>query len=196
MSIRRILALACIAAMLTGCTTGYQRMGLTGGYAEQPVADATWHVKFLGNGFTTMETVQTFWLYRCATLTLEKGYQGFEIVKPMPFTLNDFFRANPFAVRTGGGGGGGGFAGALHSMMPDVIGQAAARAAAQPAPTMEGDIHFVNQPFTAIPGKVFDAAALKAILEPLVTGKLCTGNVCPHPHTYIGTAKPAADGQH
>lgn len=183
MSFQRTIAVAVVAVALAACTTGYQRMGLTGGYAENQLDPSTWHVKFLGNGFTSPETVQTFWLYRCATLTLEKGHQGFEIMTPMAF---NWMRIAPgsIAVRTGGGGG---FAGAISASLPDVLGQMAGNAAAARSPTMEGDIHMVDQPFTATPGKVFDALALKTLLEPLVTGKQCGGNVCPHPHTYLGT---------
>jgi len=46
-------------------------------------------------------------------------------------------------------------------------------------------IRLLKQPFKAAPPKVFDAAALKAALEPYVLGKKCdNGNVCPHDHDY------------
>jgi hypothetical protein len=44
-------------------------------------------VSFQGNGLTSQESVQTYWLYRCAGLALEKGFAGFEILSDMHFVM-------------------------------------------------------------------------------------------------------------
>lgn len=170
MSFSKMIALAFLAVALAACTTPYQPYGLMGGYSEKQLEAGVWHVQFLGNGGTTAESVQTMWLYRCASLTLEKGYQGFEIVTPMKWS--GLTIRNPVQL-------------AQSSMIPDVIGQTLGNMTAARLPRLEGNIRLLNAPFTAVPGKVFDAEALKAILEPLVKGTLCNGNVCPHDHGYL-----------
>jgi hypothetical protein len=168
MSLTKALAIALAAIVAAACTTPYQKMGMTGGYEEKRLENGDWQIYFLGNGFTTPETVQTMWLYRCTLLTLEKGFQGFEIVTPMQLSGLKLRRVQL----------------AQSSMMPDIIGQTVGNMAAAQTPRLQGTIRLLNAPFTPVPGKVFDAAALKAILEPLVT-KLCNGNVCRHDHYYL-----------
>src|SRR5262249_9009450 len=139
------IVVAFLVVMLAGCTTPYGKMGLTGGYSEKQVSENVWHVHYLGNGFTTMETVQTMWLYRCASLTLEKGFAGFEIVTPVTFSELRRGR-HTLLQRTGGS-----FSSNLQAITPFVIGQAAANAAMQPMPTFDADIRLLNAPFTAVP---------------------------------------------
>jgi hypothetical protein len=45
-------------------------------------------VSFQGNGFTTRESVQVYWLNRCAELAIEKGYAGFEVLSDMQFVMH------------------------------------------------------------------------------------------------------------
>src|SRR6267154_1998047 len=73
---KRVLILAaCVcAATLTGCATEYQSRNLSGGYREEQSGPDTWFIGFSGNGYTTRETVQTFWLYRAAELMLKKPF--------------------------------------------------------------------------------------------------------------------------
>ena len=71
-----------------GNPTPYQRMqggGLLGlgdkeGYEEVQVDGNTFRVNFQGNGHTSKETVERYTLYRCAELTLERGYDYFVVV--------------------------------------------------------------------------------------------------------------------
>ena len=185
MSLSKAIALVFAAALLAACTTPYQRMGLTGGYSEKQISGDVWHVHYVGNGLTTLETVQTMWLYRCASLTLEKGFAGFEIVKSSPLTELRRGQSRPVCHASS-------FSSSLQAAMPDIIGQTVGNMVAARAPTFDGDIRLINLPFTPVPGKVFDAAALKALLEPLVTVPKCKGNVCPHPHTYLGVENSTA----
>jgi hypothetical protein len=162
------------AMVVAACTTPYQSSGLTGGFTEKELEPGVWRVTFGGNGFTTAETVQTYWLYRTAQLTMEKGFDGFEILSNLQLV-----RADPpiqiaagapifIPIYTGGGG---------------------------PKPTLEGDIQLLKAPIQARPPKVFIAADLKAALDPYVNGKKCdTGNICAHVHRYLQADTATAGG--
>lgn len=174
---------------LSGCASPYDSSGLTGGYIEQQLEPGIWRVRFGGNGFTTPETVQTFWLYRCAELARQQGYDGFEILSNIQLTSFDvrgfdnhvyYDRGADTAhlILTHGGGGGGAFIFIAPS---------------SPKPWIEGDIRLLRAPFAVNVPKVFDAGALIAALQPLVKGKLCdSGNVCPHVHHYLMPPSPSA----
>jgi hypothetical protein len=51
------------------------------GYAETRIESNRFRVAFSGNSLTDQETVETYLLYRAAELTLERGYDWFEIVE-------------------------------------------------------------------------------------------------------------------
>ena len=166
---------------LSACVTPYAKSGLTGGYDEKELEPGIWRVIFAGNGYTSRETVQTFWLYRCAELTQEKGYDGFEILSNIQLvSLHQSSSQKARVFLTHGGGGGGGtffyYGGSLAEK-----------------PVLTADIRLLKGPVSAKLPKVFDAAALKLQLEPLVKGHLCSGNVCPHVHHYL-MAPDAARG--
>ena len=65
--------------ILYGCATTYGPHGLTGGYKEREIAHNQYIVSFFGNGHTSGQQVWNFWIYRCAELTLEKGFEFFEL---------------------------------------------------------------------------------------------------------------------
>ena len=62
---------------LAVCATGYQAHGITGGYSERRISDSAYDATFNGNGFASHDRVYNFWLYRCAELTLSRGYALF-----------------------------------------------------------------------------------------------------------------------
>lgn len=67
---------------LASCVTPglYQRADVRAeqaGYAETRLSDAAWRVEFVGDDFTSRETVETYLLYRSAELTAENGYDWF-----------------------------------------------------------------------------------------------------------------------
>ncbi len=67
-----------LAGMLSACgSTPYQPEGLTGGYTDSKIDSTTWAVKFGGNGYSSMDEVFVFWLYRCAEITVREGYTHF-----------------------------------------------------------------------------------------------------------------------
>jgi hypothetical protein len=154
------VAVALAAALvLAGCATGYQERNITGGYEEHEVSPGVWRIIFSGNGYITFETVQAYWLYRASDLTLQKGYDGFEVVASTHFS----------SVESG-------YVPVLQRNNPETANK----------PWFVGEIRMLHKPFKPNPPKVFDAAALKAKLAPLVNDKaLCGGNVCPHLHSYL-----------
>ena len=78
MTVRSCAALF-LAGVLFACATDYQKEGATGGYTEHKISDSAYEVSFLGNGFTSEERVYYFWLYRCAELTLQNGFELFTL---------------------------------------------------------------------------------------------------------------------
>jgi hypothetical protein len=157
--------LACV--YLQGCgATKYQDMGWTGGFEENEVSPGTWRLSFSGNGFTSQETVQTYWLYRAAEFTLQKGYDGFSVGASLHLTS--------FVPKTATGL----VKAQTYSNAPDF------------KPAISGTITLLKKPVTANPPRVFDAAALRTRLEPVVKS-LCGSNVCPHFHDYLMPSLPA-----
>ena len=76
-----LIALLC-AAPLQGCATAtpYRPVGVHGGYSDSPIDATTVKVSFEGNKETSKDTVKTYLLYRCAEVTVQKGYEWFSIV--------------------------------------------------------------------------------------------------------------------
>lgn len=65
---------------LSSCATPYKADGNLGGFGETQLDDNVFSVYFRGNAFIEQRNVKTYLLYRCAELTLEKGYDYFVIV--------------------------------------------------------------------------------------------------------------------
>jgi hypothetical protein len=210
----RVLLVAAVAVSLASCATPYAQQGFTGGFDVQELRPDVFRVSFQGNGYTTRETVQVYWLYRCAQLAIEKGFNGFEILSDMQFSMrrppaDDRDRprlsSSVASLRTS------------IPVSPDEASQAAAwrpegdlasrsveptrmarggggapifiytgGGAAIPKPAIEGDVHFLSTPVVSAPPKVFNAKELVSQLEPLVKAEKCgVGNVCPHVHEYL-----------
>mgnify|MGYP003608477220 FL=1 len=81
-----IVASLALTALLGACTTAtpYQPnvtgQKVQGGYSEQQVETDRFRVTFSGNILTSRETVEGYLLYRAAELTVQQGYDWFEIV--------------------------------------------------------------------------------------------------------------------
>jgi hypothetical protein len=208
----RFLSVAAIAVSLASCATPYAQQGITGGFDAQELRPDVYRVSFGGNGFTTKETVQVYWLYRCAQLAIEKGFGGFEILSDMQFSMRrppsddrdrprlssavpslrtsipvSAVESSPMASWRPEGDL------ANRSIDPVRLARGGGGAifiygggAAVPKPAIEGDIHLLPGPVVAAPPKVFNAKELISQLEPLVKAEKCgTGNVCPHVHEYL-----------
>jgi hypothetical protein len=70
---------AVVLFTLAGCATSYGPRGLTGGYTDTKIDDSTYRVTFSGNGKTTRNMVWNYWIYRCAELTTQNGYEFFSL---------------------------------------------------------------------------------------------------------------------
>lgn len=139
-------------------------MGLTGGYSDKHVDEDVYRVTYSGNGPASRESIQTYWLYRATELTLEKGFDGFEIISPLQLgSLNLDPQRQKVAL--------------IYIPMPDDSRK----------PFFEADIRLLKGPVKAAPPKTFDARMLQAALEPYVKAeKKCdSGNVCPHIKRYL-----------
>lgn len=80
-----IAAVLVLAASLAACATPtpYQPAipGKTSdGYSERQIEPNRWQVMFTGNSYTSRDTVEGYLLYRAAQLTLQQGYDWFEMV--------------------------------------------------------------------------------------------------------------------
>lgn len=208
----RILLLAAAAVGLASCATPYAQQGITGGFDVQELRPDVFRVSFGGNGFTTKETVQVYWLYRCAQLAVEKGFAGFEILSDMQFSMRRAPADDRDRPRLSSA------VASLRTSIPVSPGEASqvsvwrpdgdlaswsiepirlARGGGGaifiygggggvPKPAIEGDIHLLSAPVVAAPPKVFNAKELLSQLEPLVKADKCgTGNICPHVHEYL-----------
>ena len=82
-----LTGLAMLALLVGGCTstgsTPYQPLTssgpVTGGYSDRRLAEGVYRVTFAGNRLTSRETVESSLLLRAAELTVEQGYDWFEI---------------------------------------------------------------------------------------------------------------------
>ena len=164
-----------LCALLIGCATGYHKLtplSLTGGFKEKDLGRNVWRVTFSANGYTTRETAQCFWLYRCAELALQKGFQGFEILSDIRLAQSvpaeKAFRSDESDIQQA-------------VFVPIMIPMDESY-----KPNIEADIVLLKGPIKAHPPKVFDAAKLKAALEPHLEKPMKSGgNVKPHVHDYL-----------
>lgn len=166
----RFMRLLVLAAALTACASGYNSESITGGFSERQISENVWQIVYSGNGYTTDETVQTYWLYRSAQVASEHGYEGFRIANDIELT-----RARPGEAQ---------LRPAVYREGDAVLAPVVERGLAG-KPYMVGNIVLLHAPLANEPGRVFDARALEAFLAPYVTGQLCGGNVCPHVHRYL-----------
>lgn len=81
--IRRIAPLA-IAAVLAACATEtpYSPADDRGyGFTEQKIESDRYRITFAGNSLTDRQTVETYLLYRAAELTLQNGFDFFQLTE-------------------------------------------------------------------------------------------------------------------
>jgi len=77
---KKLIYLFVIAMLVSGCATGYHKMGYTGGFSETKIQDDIYKVRFSGNPKCEMGRAEDFVLLRSAEVTLENGYKYFVIV--------------------------------------------------------------------------------------------------------------------
>ncbi|MCY4427805.1 MAG: hypothetical protein OXC05_12365 [Halieaceae bacterium] len=170
----KVILLIVFCSLLFGCATAYQKAAgkYTGGYRAVELEPGIYRVVFYGNGYTTKETVQTYWLYKCTEVALENGYDGFEILSVINLTQNfsveEFFHGkNPLRE-------------AQVYYFPMDVGP-------KPELELEGDIRLLRNPVSEMPPKIFDARKLQEALSLYVNAeeKCEGGNICEHVHKYL-----------
>lgn len=77
---RPVLLAVSLLFLFAACATPYQPSGLAGGFTDSQLDANTFRVGFRGNGYTPRETVEDYLLYRCAELTVERGFDHFVIL--------------------------------------------------------------------------------------------------------------------
>lgn len=73
----KLICLLAITFLITGCVTGYQKSGFTGGYSDSPLNNGTIQLKYQGNGSNSPAMVEEFWHRRAAELCAS-GYDVLE----------------------------------------------------------------------------------------------------------------------
>lgn len=74
--------LVALAATVAACATAtpYQPTRHGQGFSEQRIESNRYRINFSGNSITPRQTVENYLLYRAAELTLQQGYDWFELV--------------------------------------------------------------------------------------------------------------------
>ncbi|MGQ0621507.1 MAG: CC0125/CC1285 family lipoprotein [Panacagrimonas sp.] len=81
----KLVSCTLLIAMVTGCATQtpYQPAAKRGeyGYTETQLTDSRYRITFNGNTLTPEETTKDYALLRAAELTLQKGYDWFQLAE-------------------------------------------------------------------------------------------------------------------
>lgn len=179
----------CVLPTMYGCASnfeGYQEQNwYHDGYSDEQLSPTIYKVRSSGRR-TDFLTVQTFWLLRAANLTLEKGYDGFEILPPqVDASGNDFLKVPSYRVAC-----------------PD-LNIVCTQATLAPGSQDEvGNIRLIKGDIDFVPLKVFDAHVLKmaidkikdnncgpSALESLQSTR--TMKLCPHDKSYLYSKTPS-----
>jgi hypothetical protein len=160
-----------ISITLVGCgsikpfqSTQYQQAGVfANGWHIHDLSFDRYEVEYSTTGGSDFLSTQTYWLYRAAELTLEKGFDGFEI---LPATGDDLKYWIPCPNVK------------LHCWYDKFTGATF---------SVKSNIRLLKQPISKVPKQTFDARFLKAKLDPIVSGARCgaTEKICKHSLDYL-----------
>lgn len=91
-------ALLALAACETATPYQPQMHGnqVAGGYHDQQIEANRFRVTFTGNSMTSRETVETYLLYRAAELTLQQGFDWFQMADRQTDRKSDTYVDHPF----------------------------------------------------------------------------------------------------
>ncbi len=98
---KKLICLFIMAMLVSGCATGYQRQGWTGGYSNLKIQDDIFKVRFRGNAHCGMDRAVDFTLLRCAEVALENGYRYFIIIDEQAGTRTSAY-TTPVTAQTYG----------------------------------------------------------------------------------------------
>lgn len=69
-----------VLLLLSGCTAYHSRGVLGDGYSEENLGHDRWRVTYAVNLLTSRQRIDTLLLFRCAEMTVEKGFSYFLVV--------------------------------------------------------------------------------------------------------------------
>ena len=164
---KSLLLLLLSLPILVSCLASPYSAKVSGeGFSDKKMRDDIYRVTFEANHHTTQETTQTYWLYRCAQLSSQKGYQGFKILSDVSLVEKSHEPRLYASV-----------------MYPHMY-----YYQNPPKKIIHGDIKLLKGNVTSDPEKrVFNAKDLLKKLHKYVRGKKCESqNVCPHIKDYLG----------
>jgi len=131
-------ALVTILLFETACAslTSYGPLGEHGGYTERRLAPAEYEVTFEGDAAASPDLLHRYLRYRCAELTIEEGFDAFDVRAIIPGSRPAGQPAPATGQGHGKGGGGGRGAGAgSGSASVGLAGRAQPRAGTEMVPT-------------------------------------------------------------
>ncbi len=159
----------CFVFLLAGCAAPYQPRGHQSGYTDKRIDDNTYIVNYLGDGTTDAERTWNFWMYRCAELTLEKGYVYFAILPRTRLTSETATpMLRPALAYTGRTDGAGEF---VQTKGGGVTYYSYSVPYTYTAAFSNATIKLYRDPLPLSVLIAVDAAKLKAVLAPVVAGK-------------------------
>ena len=79
-----------LLGLFAGCATGYQPLGLRGGYTDVQLAERVFEVRYFGNAATHSSAVEAYAMRRAAEITTARGFAGFTEVENRPSTQEGF----------------------------------------------------------------------------------------------------------
>lgn len=162
-ALRAALGIAGVMA-LAACTTPYQPKGSMGGFTDRKLGAGHYSVEFTGNTNTSAALVANMYIYRCAELTVQDGYDVFRSAPPGTATASGFMQpmanedaagpARPTAFRSAG-----------TTYVPVYV-----PSAPRTIHRMVGDVHMAR--YADVPSnlRAWDARAVMKQLEPVVRG--------------------------
>lgn len=90
-ALRSVLGIAGALA-LAACSTPYQPKAANGGFTDRKLGAGHYSVDFTGNGNTSAALVANMYIYRCAELTVQDGYDVFRSAPPGAATASGFMQ--------------------------------------------------------------------------------------------------------
>lgn len=74
---KNILTLIAFCFLICSCATHYNSLGFRGGYSDLKIDSDTYEVEFVGNGYTSQNLIERYFLFRCSEITIENGKRYF-----------------------------------------------------------------------------------------------------------------------
>jgi len=157
---KKLIYLFVMVMLVSGCATGYQRQGLTGGYKDIKLQDDIFKVSFRGNGYCHQERAEDFVLLRSAEVALENGYKYFIIIDEKSATQTGSY-TTPVTAQTYGTASAYGGSGYAHGTYSGTTHYSGGQTYIFHKPSMSNTIKCFKEKPENIPVMVYDAEQLK-----------------------------------